>query len=123
MEERPGYLHVRVTGTNSVEAVQGYLGEIYVACVERGRCSILIEEHLRGRGLDLLAIFQIVCEGGERLQALAHRIAYVDVNGEHPAQDMQFAETVAVNRGVNLRVFATVPEAAAWLTESASSRR
>ena len=43
------------------------------------------------------------------------RIAYVDVNPEHPTAHMQFAETVAVNRGMNIRMFATVAEAEEWV--------
>jgi hypothetical protein len=40
-------------------------------------------------------------------------IAYVDVHAE--GNLMQFAETVAVNRGVRVAVFSTVADAAKWL--------
>jgi hypothetical protein len=40
-------------------------------------------------------------------------IAYVDVNAEGDL--MKFAETVAVNRSLPVRVFSTVGEAERWL--------
>jgi hypothetical protein len=43
------------------------------------------------------------------------QVAYVDTNLEHDSSLLEFIETVAVNRGVHVRVFATVREAEAWL--------
>ncbi len=42
-------------------------------------------------------------------------IAFVDTNPEHTFVPMQFAETVAVNRGVNVKVFHDVPAAMDWI--------
>jgi hypothetical protein len=42
-------------------------------------------------------------------------IAYVDVNAQGSL--MKFAEDVAVNRGVRVRVFGTVAEAERWLRQ------
>jgi len=41
----------------------------------------------------------------------------VDTNPEHDFLDMQFAETVAVTRGINIRMFESPPEAEAWLRQ------
>ena len=46
-------------------------------------------------------------------------VAYVDTNKEHSQSDMHFAETVAVNLGVNIKLFPTVNEAEAWLRDAA----
>lgn len=43
------------------------------------------------------------------------RIAYVDVNEDHNSALMKFAETVAVNRGINIRLFENVHDAERWL--------
>jgi hypothetical protein len=114
IEPTPRYLHVRVTGENSVQTVLGYLGEVRQACVEHGLTSVLIEEDLRGPSLDLLNIFRMVAERTES-EPMVLRLALVDKNPEHDTARMQFAETVAVNRGVQMRVFADVADAAAWL--------
>jgi hypothetical protein len=120
--ERPGYLHFKVTGTNTEENVRGYLQQIHETCVARNCSAILVEENLEGPTLSTLQIFQIASEGSVRSRFLVRRAAYVDINPEHAPADTQFVETVAVNRGMNVRVFATVPEAEAWLSSSAQAQ-
>jgi hypothetical protein len=43
------------------------------------------------------------------------KIAYVD--GSRDLSQAYFAETVAMNRGVNVRLFPDVAAAASWLTQ------
>jgi hypothetical protein len=117
--EKPGYLHFRVSGENSGVNVRGYLAEIYSICAERKRSSILIEEDLEGPSLDIGQIFRIASVGSSATTPVVHVIAYVDVNPEHLPSKMQFAETVAVTRGINIRMFATIAEAEIWLQERA----
>ena len=123
IDKNPEYWHFRVTGPNTADVVRSYLADIYYACAQGDCSSILVEEDLTGRGLGLLDIFEVVTEGSERTWPYIRRIAYVDTNPEHSPPDMKFAETVAVNRGVNIHTFATVPEAVAWLVGSGSSQR
>jgi len=44
----------------------------------------------------------------------------VDTNKKHSQSDMHFAETVAVNLGVNIRLFPIVNEAEGWLRNAAA---
>jgi hypothetical protein len=120
VRERPGYLHIRVTGENTPANALAYLSEVRIACVERGCSSVMIEENLRGPSLNIVQIYNIVKEASARTAPLALRIAYVDVNPEHSRSNMRFAEDVAVNLGVNVRVFATLPEAAKWIAQPAN---
>jgi hypothetical protein len=115
--EKPGYLHFRVTGRNSVAAVRGYLGDIHAACAQRGCGAVLIEENLGGPSLDIGAIFGIASAGSAATAPVMRMIAYVDVNPDHDASKMRFAETVAVTRGINIRMFATVETAERWLRD------
>jgi len=46
---------------------------------------------------------------------LLKAFAYVDVNAE--GELMQFKETVAVNRGMTVKVFSSVDETEKWLLE------
>jgi len=111
----PGYLHARVTGENSREAVLGYLADLRQACLAHDRTNVLVEENLRGPSLDMVTIFRVIAGDAAQNAVVGLRIAYVDTNPEHAADRMQFAETVAVNRGIQVRVFASVAEAVAWL--------
>ena len=115
VEDKGRYLHFRVTGPNTAESVRGYLTDVYFTCAQLERAAILIEENLEGPGLGLVDIFEIVTEGTERSWPYVRRLAYVDVNPAHSRPDMQFAETVAVNRGINMRLFSTLAEAEKWL--------
>ena len=51
----------------------------------------------------------------KRIAPAIRYIAFVDTNPEHDFAAMEFAETVAVNRGVNVRVFRDVPSAREWI--------
>ena len=113
--ERPGYLHFVVTGINSREAVQQYLTEIGRTCAARGCKHILIEERLDGPRLDTTDVFMIASGQSADARRTLEAIAYVDVNAE--GRLMQFAEDVAVNRAVPVKVFTTVAEAERWLGE------
>jgi hypothetical protein len=115
IEDKGGYVHAKVTGTNSRENVLGYTQEIFEACVARKRTAVLIEEDLAGPSLPISIIFQVVdARVAQALQAFK-KIAYVDVNPEHDLTRMEFAEDRAINMGVNVRLFPTVDAARAWL--------
>jgi len=118
IEDKGGYLHVGVIGTNSRESVLGYLQDIHRACVARGRTAVLIEENLAGPSLPISVILQVVdARAAQAVQAIK-KIAYVDVNPEHDLTRMEFAEDRAVNLGVNVRLFPTVDAARSWLEAS-----
>jgi hypothetical protein len=116
--DAPGYVHFVVTGTNSPEALRGYLREALAICANRRCTALLIEENLAGPGLGLVDIYSIVIESSEAALAQRLKVAFVDVNPEHARSSTTFAETVARNRGVNVRAFATLAEAQEWLRRS-----
>jgi hypothetical protein len=113
IRQMPAYLHAIVTGLNTQENVAGYLEEIRRACAERGCRRLLIEERLEGPRLPATDVFQIASGASDGAKRLFEAIAYVDVNAQGGL--MKFAESVAVNRGVPVRVFSTLGEAEQWL--------
>lgn len=117
LEPKGSYLVVTVTGDNTPEDVAGYLSEVREACLKHQFARVLIVENLRGPSLRTFSIHDIVTRSSQSVWPEIHRIAYVDVNPEHNVGAMRFAETVAVNRGVNVRVFANVADAARWLED------
>ena len=112
--ERPGYLHFIVEGSNSREAVRAYLAEIVRVCMARDCRRLLIEERLAGPRLGTIDVYAIASGGTARAGHFT-AIAYVDVFRE--GELMKFAEDVAVNRAVPLKVFATVADAERWLAK------
>ena len=114
MIERDGFLHAKVKGEKTIANVGAYLHQIYLACLESGIPVVLIEENMDGR-MSVMDIFEVVVEGSKETWPHVRKVAYVDVNPDHPFEDIQFGENVAVNRGVNGKVFRTVAEAEAWI--------
>jgi hypothetical protein len=120
-EPRDGYVHIRVTGTNSREVVAAYLGEIRELSGRNQWAAVLIEEHLKGPGLGMLDVFGVVNTESARTGSGLRRIALVDTNPDHDHAMMKFAETAAFNRGINARVFRTVAAAERWLGSTEGS--
>ena len=113
IHQKPTYLHAIVTGRNTRENVARYLEEIRGECIARNCFRILVEERLEGPRLGTMDVFQIVSEGSSKAGGTFKAFAYVDVNAKGDL--MQFAETVAVNRGLPVAVFSTVADAEKWL--------
>jgi len=114
------YIHVVVTGDNTERDVVGYLDEIQRLCTQHSRRHVLIEESLSGPGLGITSVFDVASHGAQKAREQIRAIAYVDLNPAHDHDVMKFAETVAVNRGLRVRVFPSVDEAKRWLDEMAS---
>src|SRR4029453_960324 len=106
--EKPSYLHVIVTGANTMENVVGYLKDLLRECESRQCYNVLIEEHLMGRRLEAWDVYQIASDSSAQARGVFRNVAYVDVNSAGDL--MKFAETVANNRGVPMTVFNTLAE-------------
>ena len=111
--EKPSYLHVIVTGANTMENVVGYLKDLLLECESRQCYNVLIEEQLTGRRLETWDVYQIASDSSAHARGVFRNVAYVDVNASGDL--MKFAETVANNRGVPMNLFTTVAEAEQWL--------
>ena len=113
IEQKPGYLHFTVTGRNSPDTVAGYMQEVMAEVTARRCPRVLIVENLDGPRLGTMEVFAMVTSGAKRFHGLLEALAFVDLNGEGGV--MRFAEDVAVNRGIPVRVFGNVDGAEKWL--------
>jgi hypothetical protein len=111
----PAYLHASVAGTHSAENAARFLREVREACLREGVSAVLLEVRFSGPSLATGSIFSVISQESAEGRAL-RKIAYVDASDRDPAK-IKFAETVALNRGVNVRLFASVEEAGRWLAE------
>ena len=115
INKKSTYLHAIVDGQNSRENVVRYLQEVLHECTLHKCSMVLIEERLAGPRLETLDVFKIAAEASEETKGKLDAIAYVDINAQGDL--MHFAETVAVNRALPVRVFATVSAAEKWLLD------
>jgi len=114
IEQRPGYVHTKAVGERTPENALRFLRDSYNACVNSGRTALLLEMQLSGPPLSTTSIFDVISDrvaDGLKLR----KIAYVD--GAPQLEQAYFAETVAMNRGVNVRLFLDVTAAASWLAQ------
>ncbi len=114
-QNRHNYLYAKVSGENSIENVKRYLEEVLQKCKDTGCSLLLIEDQLDGPRLNTMNMFEIASEGSIQYRGHFKAIAYVDTNAE--GELMQFAETVAVNRGTPVKFFQSEGEAEKWLIE------
>ncbi len=115
LEEKPTYLHAKVVGPRTPENAIRYLEEVYAACLRTGLSQVLLEMAFSGPSLGPSGILRVVSErsaDGSKLR----KVAYVEASMDG-LQRAKFAETVAINRAVNLRLFETVDEAVRWLED------
>ena len=115
--EYPTYLHARATGLHSAKNLLRFLVEANAALERSGRVSLLLELALAGPCLHGGLIHEIVAEHSPDSTRWS-RIAYLDLSAERSVEHMRFAETLARNRGVNIRLFRALAPARYWLTES-----
>ena len=121
VEQYPTYLHIIGTGSNTAANARQFLFDAYRAAVERNCSSILVDMRFSGPSLDLGSIYSVIAErsgDGSNLD----RIAYVEANPNHRFEAAEFAELVAQNRGVNVRLFQNVDDAARWLQDGATNK-
>ena len=121
LEDNPGYLHARATGEHSAENVARFLQEAGQACAARGYSALLLEVNFAGTSLEFSSIYEVIASrsaAGTRLK----RVAYVDATTRNPDR-MRFAETVAINRGVNVRLFRNLEDAKKWMAEPAAGTK
>jgi len=114
-----GYLHATITGENTRQNIRAYMGDVLEACLESGTRYLLVEERLAGPRLRTIDVYEIVVAGAEDARGRLAAVAYVDVNQTDDSM-MKFAESVAVSRGVPVKIFSTVPAAKEWIAAKAA---
>lgn len=110
--DTPDYLHVMVTGDNTRENVEAYLKDVLEYCRRKSLEYVLIEERLDGDRLGLMDVFAIASEGSLQALGCFEAVAYVE---PRMGDFGEFAETVAISRGMPVAVFDSVEHAAEWL--------
>jgi hypothetical protein len=113
--ERPRYLHAKVEGARTPENTLRFLKEVGDACMRLGHDRVLLEMNLAGPSLETGSVFSVISKSAPA-GLMLRRVAYVEPPPREAAR-AQFAETIAKNRGVNVRLFRDVAAAEAWLAE------
>jgi hypothetical protein len=116
------YVHAIVTGRNSLVNVVAVavLDELLHQVPELGTAYVLVEDRLEGPRLTMTELFEAASIASERsLGSGLSAMAYVDTQAKEDM--MKFAELVATNRSMPIRVFTSMDEAEIWLAGVASA--
>ena len=107
----PGFIRVAVSRPVTAENIRQFCLEVPELARKSGVSKVLLDQRRIPSALNSMERFKYATEFAEYFRGL--QVACVQ---ENPLRDPQhFGETVAVNRGVNLRVFSTLEEAYGWL--------
>lgn len=106
------YLLFEFSGPFDVIAGKQVVDEMLKACAEYGRNKCVLDCRAMTGPMPLMARFEVI-EYGQRLRGKVAQLAMVGLPGTMLPD--RFVENVAVNRGVNLRLFSDLDEAVAWL--------
>ena len=115
IEERPTHVYARADGDLTAENALRFLEEASAACLRSDRAALLLDMQLHGPNLPTTSIYEVISQragDGSKLRKIAYVPSIVDDRSM-----AYFAETVAVNRGVNVRLFDSVAAAQRWLSE------
>lgn len=112
-EQRPGYLYAYVAGEeDNYEISRAYWQEIADQCKERKCSKVLVVEDIVECGT-IAEAYQL-CSEFPQMGYIGIKVGFVDRYLDQQEAN-QFGELVAVNRGINAKVFNDVEEAEKWL--------
>jgi hypothetical protein len=106
------YLLATITGTFSLSLARELLENVARMHVATGATKVLIDARQQAAPLDMIEAYEI----GNALTQKPLRAITFAVVIPVPLTEYHFLETVAVNRGVNVRYFDDYDGALAWLS-------
>ena len=113
-EAQNSHLFAQVSGIRTLEAVQEATVEVFDSALANGLSRVLVDVRAFEGRLGVLDIYLLVTQLFQSLRGKGIKKAAI-VDRPHSAMREWFLETVAVNRGFNLRMFSEVEEARQWL--------
>lgn len=116
--DRGSFLLVEFFGTFSIQAGKQCVDKMAEASLELGRPKVLLDCRRMLGDLSVIARFQVAEYGATK----SHQLRQLALVGSKDAVlPDRFAESVAVNRGMNMKVFTDFDEAVLWLTRPAAN--
>lgn len=108
------HLFAYVSGIRTRESVTGATIEVFDSALAHRTSRVLVDVRAFEGRLNVLDIYVLVTELFQGLRGKGIKKAAIVDRPQSAAREW-FLETVAVNRGFNLRIFAEVEEAREWL--------
>src|SRR4030042_3858297 len=115
MEKQEDILHIKAEGERTFKTLMKITEQIMEACRQNNTCRVVVDVRAMGGKLNTWETFKLVtsCFSRVRNWHVLRKAAIVD--REDARTRYRFFETVADNRGYNIRVFEDTAEALKWL--------
>jgi hypothetical protein len=110
IENKGEYLYVERTEPYELNSFIGLMKEVAGACRQQNVRKVLVNIRAMPGKIKFAERFQVGAEGAEIFRGVA-KVGIVDRKEEIN----WFAETVSVNRGADVRIFADIEDAMEWL--------
>ncbi len=113
VEKKEGYLYLNISGEFEINQFLDLPGLMKIECEKEKVFKVLVNGfNIIGTNLSIIDRFSL----GEKIAQILHHSIKVAILWPDKHNN-KFAETVAVNRGANLRVFGKETEAKKWLLD------
>jgi hypothetical protein len=110
----PNYLYVKAKGIRTAENLIAMSKDILAVRDKHGYNKALIDVREMTGGLGIVDAYKLGTKDFQEYRRPGQlKVSIVDL--EHNRERFQFIENVAVNMGLNLRIFSEVDEALTWL--------
>lgn len=117
IDQDPGFVTARLSGVRSPEALLQAAAEVTTSCRERGIFRVLIDVRTMTGKLDTLETFDVAGRGIPNQTEARRLVRSAILDRSENIERIRFFETVAVNRGLTVKVFDDEAEAVRWLQE------
>jgi hypothetical protein len=112
--EKEGYLHFEFAAEFSIPAAKRAVDEMVNTCMKRNCTRVLFDCRRMTGPLSTMDRFDVAQYGSEKIER-SIRIAML--GREDQVLPDKFFENVAVNRGMDLKLFTDIDEAVGWLKQ------
>ena len=119
-KHQPDYLYVQVTGVRTIENIIAMAKDFLAVLDKNGYRKVLLDVRGMTGGLDPLNAYKLGKKDVQELKRPSQlKVSIFDL--EENRERFEFMENVAVNAGLNLRIFSDVDKAMEWLDVGKSS--
>lgn len=120
MVEGDGFVTAVLTGVRTPETLIAAASQTTAFCDQQQVSRLLIDLRGMSGGLDTLETFEVAGQELPRRKAVRRVLRSAILDRQENIERIRFFETVAINRGLNVKVFADEDLAVEWLCANRS---
>lgn len=118
---KAGFAEAILGGVRTPETLLAAAKQATAFCAERRISRVLIDLRKMSGGLDTLETYEVAGRDLPRQRAVRRVLRAAILDRHENIERIRFFETVAVNRGLNVKVFADEDHAREWLLADAGT--